>query len=152
MGSPAVSNRATDDDRNRRRWLLLSLLLLLLLIGALIAFVSCDNTSEQPGPAGATPGGWRSAVATFVENPLPTSSPSEATVTMPDVVGLAADDADMSLRGMGFVDITFVDADGHPAALLGSWVVTRQSVKAGVPVPASQPIVLTVQEKTTGRG
>jgi len=71
---------------------------------------------------------------------------------MPDVVGLDADDADMSLRGMGFTDIAFVDADGNPAALLGSWVVTRQSVAAGSTVPASEPIALTVEEKTNGRG
>jgi PASTA domain len=150
---------AQDEQARRRRWLLLLLLLLLLLICGLIAFVSCRSTNDEPGSTGATPNTSPShfTSVTFTESPSAEPSPSAppsmaATLTMPDVVGKEADTADMTLRATGFVDVTFVDTDGQPAALLQSWEVTKQSVPAGTAVPASEPIVLTVKEKTNGRG
>jgi beta-lactam-binding protein with PASTA domain len=146
-----MSSHPTEDERNRRRrWLLVLLLLLVLLIAALIAFVSCGTTNEKPAATGATPHAVRSTAGTFTENP--SASPADVTVTMPNVVGKEADDADMTLRAIGFTDVSFVDSAGEPAALLRSWVVTRQSVTSGSTVPASEPIVLTVGEKTNGRG
>jgi beta-lactam-binding protein with PASTA domain len=150
-----MSSQTTEDERDRRRrWLLLLLLLLVLLIAALIAFVSCGKT-DQTGTTGATPDTWRSAVATFAESPSAAPAPSAtaaAMLSMPNVVGKAADDADMTLRAIGFTDVSFVDTAGTPAALLRSWVVARQSVTPGSSVPASEPIVLTVGEKANGRG
>ena len=73
-------------------------------------------------------------------------------LTVPDVVGMEADDADMTLRDTGFTDVSFVDTDGNPAALLQSWEVSRQSVPPGSKVPASEHVVLTVEEKTNGKG
>jgi hypothetical protein len=161
----ARATQAEEAERaRRRRWLLVLLLLLLLLICGLIAFVSCRDTDDVTGgQAGATPNTSPSGpvvVTTATDaspsdpdaSSAPPSSPSAATLTMPNVVGKDADDADMTLRDEGFTDISFVDADGAPAALLESWVVAEQSVRAGTTVPASEPIVLTVKEKTNGRG
>jgi len=146
-----VPNQPSEADQNRRRrWLLLLLLLVLLLVVALIAFVSCGSSADKPGSAGATPAASRIAVGTFTESPL--ASPSQAVITVPSVIGMEADAADMKLRDTGFTDISFVDSAGKPAALLQSWVVSKQSVPAGGAVPATQPIVLTVTEKTNGRG
>jgi hypothetical protein len=153
-----VPNQPSEDEQSRRRrWLLLLLLLLLLLIFALIAFVSCGRTA-QPGPVGASPNTVRTASVTFEELPTATPccsppSPSAATMlTVPNVVGMEADAADMKLRDTGFSDVTFVDTAGKPAALLQSWVVSKQSVAAGGSVPATAPIVLTVTERTNGKG
>ncbi|BCJ70540.1 hypothetical protein CS0771_00840 [Catellatospora sp. IY07-71] len=173
-----ADDKDKDDDKGgRKRWLLLLLLLLLILLLLLcggFAYMKWWQKSE-PDPA-ASPSVAATASAAVPASPSaatdpsaaasptaaaspsaaasPTAAPSPepALLTVPNVVGKKAEDAEKILAAAGFTNVRFVGDDGKELTLLVSWKVVKQSVKAGSKVAADTEIVLTNESVSNGKG
>lgn len=160
---PAAGDGDGKDGEERKdgkkRWLLLLLLLLILLLLVCAGFVYNKwwSGDKDPDPAAtSTP----TANATATADPSPTTSPTPSptptvkTISMPDVVGMPADDAKVILEGAGFTNIKFVTDDdpGKELQVLVSFKVTKQSPAAGANVPADSELVITCKTASNGKG
>jgi cytoskeletal protein RodZ len=101
-------------------------------------------------PAATTP----PATATPPATTAPTATPGTGTmITVPDVVGKNADDAEKTLKDAGFTKVTFVAKNGGAVQLLNEWKVDSQTPVGKTSAPADTEIILTVvSNKDVGGG
>jgi hypothetical protein len=83
----------------------------------------------------------------------PAVTPGTGTLEMPNVVGMKGDQAESAIKAKGFTKVTFTSEDNKPVQILGDWIVTAQTPKAGDKAGADTEIILTVKSTDqTGGG
>ncbi len=129
------------------------LLLVICLSGLVLSMSGTGDvkpTSGTPATSSAAPAGPTKPAdppktATAPKTTTAPARPPGDTVTMPDVVGRNAADAEEQLHKLGLRNLRFASGDKRylMVLVLRNWTVTKQSVAAGTRVDRMTEIVLT---------
>lgn len=109
---------------------------------AVVGALAVGGAKEPAAPVAATPS----------PSPTPPTPARRSRLTVPDLVGMNAQDAQDKLDDLGFTRVHAGSDDGSVPLLLSNWMVKSQSVPAGKKVDAGRSITLTLTrpENTSG--
>lgn len=107
---------------------------------AVVGALAAGGAKEPAAPVAATPS---------PTTPAPSRRPR---LTVPDLAGMNAQDAQDKLDDLGFTRVHVGSDDGSVPLLLSNWTVKSQSVPAGKKVDAGRSITLTLTRPENASG
>lgn len=135
-----------EETRGGAWWMpiLVSIIILILLallgLGLWLGFRGHGSPAPAPSPSSTTTASSPSPAPSPTPSPTPSASPTPATVTMPSLHGVAFEEAQQVLTGLGLT----VQVQNAPDDTLPPGTVSRTQPDAGAQVPVGSAVVVIV--------